>query len=318
MNARRLLLCCTVVGLLMGGSGCEGPTRPYTATALLEVQPYNYTPLRVQQPPVDKHLQESYCRSVAAHVGTHAIQRILLEDGRIQQTKWYIELGSDVSAAIVNLRRNLSAKADPAANVVTISMTCHNPDDAALIANVLLESIIRSRVQSHSVSVSERLKSLQKQEEKLVKKLDDADTALDGIRVKYKVTSLDEHTCHDPTVARVMELQSILDMTLIETAAARARFVPKKLTGSESCLLKRSLAVLVAKQTEIRRLLKEAETARQNYDRARIEYAPVLAGRNDLRVRLSKVHDLIGELNFLAEYPQFSGLRILSLARVKP
>ena len=157
----KLVIISTIIGLVFGvGSFILLKTlNPmYTAEAYIEVLPPGMKdPMSFSQVDVDS---ESYYRfrvTKATLINTqHMLERLIRSDS-IRQTDWFKQFNGKITASFEYMEKHLSVIPQRDSNIITVSMTCGNNKESALIVNELVRIFIKEAELNAQMYVGEQL-----------------------------------------------------------------------------------------------------------------------------------------------------------------
>ncbi|MHC4501656.1 MAG: hypothetical protein ACYS21_21425 [Planctomycetota bacterium] len=223
---RKEIFCVWIVLWVVGvvGSAAKAASPTYTAKTLIRVLPYaEKDPMTIEMPAVDPGLQESFRRSMAALIKQQDMLQRLIVVRKVQETKWFRGFGSTsndehhfVRKALKDLEHNLRVAAQQDTDFIKISMTCNDPDEAAMIVNEMVRLFVSWQQQKKRGQISAKLTNLEQQHVSLQKDLDAAERALEEVRTRWGFTDLEDHNYPPPVVVRLNRLQSLRDDMLLE------------------------------------------------------------------------------------------------------
>ncbi len=235
-----LIILFTVVGFIVGGTSwflLKEYSPGYTASTYIEVlSAAEKNPLQITPYMVGQDIQYSYRRTLASQLVQQGFFRSLLNRDRIRETKWFNDFGrieggagEEVSVekairkALQNLKKNLRATPERDSNLLTVSVTCHDKDEAALIANEVVDLFVRGRGEEEAGDIREKIRIFREQLSSVRNELSSIQNNLDALRLRSGFTDLETYSYMDVITQRVaaLELENsglILDITNTKTA----------------------------------------------------------------------------------------------------
>jgi len=218
-----LIILSTVAGLIVGVTSwflLKSYFPDYTAATYIEVlSAAERNPMQITPYMVGQDIQYSYRRTLASQLAQQGFFRGLLSRDRVKETEWFRNFGMTkggsegeisvekaIRKAIPNLEKNLRATPERDSDLITISMTCHNPDEAALIANEVVNLFVRERGEGEASGIRERLKIFREQYTSVRNELTTIQNNLDTLRLKSGFTDLETHNYMDVVTRRVSDL----------------------------------------------------------------------------------------------------------------
>jgi len=235
-----LIILFTVSGFIFGGTSwflLKRYSPEYTATAYIEVlSAAERNPMQITPYMVGQDIQYSYRRTLASRLVQQGFFRELLGRDRIRETDWFKNFGKTESGAgeeisiekairkgQQNLKKNLSATPERDSDLITVSMTCHDEKEAALIANEVVDLFVRERGEGEASDIRERIRIFREQLTSVRNELTTIQNNLNTLRVRSGFTDLETHNYMDVITQRVADLELenndlILGITNTETA----------------------------------------------------------------------------------------------------
>ena len=259
---------------------------------------------------------------------------LLIDRDKVQQTEWFGGLGEikDVrlKAGLSELKRRICAEAIQGTDLIRISMTCSDKNDAATITNEIVSLFVSSQGGTNRKQIAEKLARLSDQQIRLQRDLDLAERALDDIRRRYAFADLEEHNYPHPITARLLRLQEqedncTLDMDQLQTHREALLGQPQQLLSSgkpdpnqagelKGVELKTRLAQ--NRLARVREMREETQKKQDELELARIQYLRSKAVRNERQTALDSVKTKIEELKILYDNPDVSGLQLVDIAPI--
>ena len=256
---------------------------------------------------------------------------LLIDRDKVQQTEWFGKLGEikDVrlKAGLSELKRRICAEAIQGTDLIRISMTCSDKNDAATITNEIVSLFVSSQGGTNRKQIAEKLARLSDQQIRLQRDLDLAERALDDIRRRYAFADLEEHNYPHPITARLLRLQEqedncTLDMDQLQThrecfwVSRNSYYLPESPTRIRPPSLKALNLKPDWRKTDWQESGKCEETQKKQDELslARIQYLRSKAVRNERQTALDTVKTKIEELKILYDNPEVSGLQLVDIA----
>ena len=195
-----LIVFMTILGLIVGGVGwylLRKYVPKYTARTYIRVlPPVERHPMVVGTGVVASNIQYSYRQSMASLMRRQQSLEDLLRVAKVQETKWFRKFGEikdvKMQKALKDLQGHLGARAERDAEFVTVSMTCGDAEESALIVNEMIDMFLKSQGVTKRREVAERMTRLEEQRVRLERDLNDAERAMADLRVATKFTDLKE------------------------------------------------------------------------------------------------------------------------------
>jgi len=301
-------------------SGAAAPT--YTATGLIRVLPYaEKDPMTIETPAVDAAVQECFRGSVAALIKRQEMLQQLIGAEWIQATKWLRSLGDvenqryDVfKKALAELHKNFGVDVQEETDFVELSMTCGEPDEAALIVNELAQLFIGAQQQKKQGQVRAKLANLEQQRASLQRDLDSAERSLEEVRTRWGFTDLEDHNYAHPVVVRLNRLQSLRDDMLLEVRGLEATISDLKERKVDFEALRAQLIPRRAKLDELEKMVEQAGAKKKDFDLARIQYRQRAAVRDRMSEHLGAVVILIEKYKIMHDDPDIAKVRVVGRA----
>ncbi len=190
-----LIISLTMLGAITGG-GLWFVLRiiapKYTASTYIEVlPPGQMDPTIIGTPMTSKDIAYEFRFSKATLIKQQNMLQELIRRDAVRETKWFKKFGNDVLKTIKNLRDNLGVVADRNSNFISISMTCGNPVEAALIVNQTVDLFVKSQQTTAESNISQKLRELSQQENEMRDKLRSINNSLADIRRSTGLTQLE-------------------------------------------------------------------------------------------------------------------------------
>jgi capsular exopolysaccharide synthesis family protein len=190
-----LIFILTFLGACFGGGAwlvLSKVAPKFTAKTYIEVlSPGQSDPTVIGSPVASKDIAYEFRFSKASLIKQQSMLQNLIRRDKIRETKWFKKFDDDVLKITDDLDKNLGAVADRNSNFILVSMTCGNPEEAALIVNQMVELFIKSQQDNAETDVSAKLSELTQQETELRGKLQSLNSSLADIRRSTGITQLE-------------------------------------------------------------------------------------------------------------------------------
>lgn len=195
-----LIISLAILGFIFGGIGWFLMMRylpKYTAQTFIRIlPPAEKDPTRIGGIQVQKEIQFGYRMSMASLITQQSNLQALLDRDKIQETKWFQNLGKikdkRIRKGVKKLKKKLGAYAQRDGEFVVVSMACGDPEESALIVNEMVDLFVSSRSITKKDEVSAKLAGLRKQLDSTQNELVYADRMLDEVRTSTKFTDLEQ------------------------------------------------------------------------------------------------------------------------------
>jgi len=163
----------------------------YTARTYIEVlSPGQTDPTIIGSPVANKDVAYEFRFSKAALIKQQNMLQELIRRDAIRETKWFKGFEDNVLNVMNDLNKSMGATADKNSNYILISMTCGNPQEAALIVNQMVDLFVKSQQSTAEAGTSAKLSELNQQENELRGKLQNLNNSLADIRRSTGETQL--------------------------------------------------------------------------------------------------------------------------------
>jgi len=252
----------------------------------------------------------------------------LVDRNKIQQTEWFRGLGKikdeRLKAAVPDLKRRSCARAIPNSDLIRVSMTCANGDDAAVIVNEMVDMFLKIQLGAKRKQIVSNLMVLEDNQVRLQRDLDSAERTLADVRQRYGFTDLEEHAYPHPITVRLIRLQNeedncALDINQLQTRRdallsqpSPGKPDPNTTAGIKDLELKIKLAQ--KRLDGLRKMREETEKKQEELGQARTQYAYGQFIRDDRRRALYSARAKIEELGMLSDNPEVTGLQLVDYA----
>jgi hypothetical protein len=310
MRAVMIVLAWVVLGLIMGWLIWYLPMKlapQYTAETFIRVLPGTERPA-----------------NTVAIIRQQSTLDALVDRDKIQQTKWFQNLGSTkddrLKASSRDLKRHFRAHGLKNSDLIGLSMTCGDGDDAAVIVNEAVDLFMQRQNAAARKQIADKLVRLEEQRVRFQRDLDAAEAALDDVRRRYGFTDLEQYNYPHPITARLMRLDVERDNCALEIKQLKTRLDAFLSQSAETNLnadvkiVQAELKLLQSKFEELQRLREEAAQQEQELGVARTQSAQRQKVRDQIWRSLDSVKSRIDELKILHDDPDPSGVQFVDSA----
>lgn len=198
----------------------------------------------------------------------------------------------------------------------SVSMTCANPREAALIVNEAVDVFLDNHRNQCVSEIRNKLAELYDRRKFMESELSAAERALDEVRSESGFTDLEEHQYPHPAELRLNRLYEVKDNLLLQIAEAETLVDSNDQVNQEPKEQKRNLTALKARLDQAEKLLEEAVENKKKLDAARIEYQKRLPIRDRINSNLNQLKMLIEKYRLLAEDPETAKVMSVGSASV--
>ena len=260
---------------------------------------------------------------------------LLIDRDKIQQTDWWFEgLGKTrderLKAGLSELKRWLQAEAIQGTDLIRISMTCGDKNDAATITNEIASLFVSSQGGTNRKQIAEKMARLSDQQARLQRDLELAERALDDIRRRYGFADLEEHDYPHPFTVRLIRLQNEEDDCVLEAEQFQTHrevliSQPQQLLSSgkpdpnQAAELKDvelQIRLTQNRLARLREMREEAQKKQDEMDMAKVQYAKSKEIRNKVHMFLDSVQAKIEDLKVFYDNPDTSGLQLVDISPI--
>lgn len=234
-----LMVSLTILGFLVGGASWYLLMRyspKYTTQTFIRVLPFvEKDPMIIGAAQVNKDIQYGSRLSIAALITEQNTLMELLGRYKVQETAWFKSFGDikdvRIKKAFKDLKKHLGVYANRDSEFVSVSMTCADKQESALIVNELVSMFLDSYGSTKKKEVSDKLTGLNQEFDRVQRDLDTAESALKAVRDTTGITDLQERNYADTATLRLNDLtieqnslvleidQQITDITSLERQA---------------------------------------------------------------------------------------------------
>jgi len=256
----------------------------------------------------------------------------LIDRDKIQQTEWFFGLSGTkderLKTGLSILKKRLCAQAIKGTDLIRISMTCVNKNDAATIANETASLFVSTQGGKKRKDLAEKLARLDDQQVRVQRDLDQAVRSLDDIRRRYGFSDLEQHNYPHPITVRLIRLQNeeddcALDVNQLQTRRNLLEQPQKSPSGksdpNQAAEIKDiDLRIKLAQNrlARLREMREETQKTQEELDMARVSYARGKAIKNERQTALDTVKTKSEELKILYDNPDVSGLQLVDISPI--
>jgi len=205
---RRHILLIVVLTLLGAACGTGGffVLRKYyprwTALGAIQVlEPGQTDPTELRDAQANRDVYDRFRNSKLARIRGLATMQALLRREPVRGTRWFQRFvdgqATDIPRAIRELERHLRVSAPRDDVHIMVSMTCGNPQEAALIAEELIDLFLRQQQDEATEDMRRQLNARTQQAVALKRDVDAARSRLQSIRAGTQFANLGESTFRD-------------------------------------------------------------------------------------------------------------------------
>ncbi|MHC4124113.1 MAG: GumC family protein, partial [Planctomycetota bacterium] len=199
----------------------------YVAKTFIEVlSPVDKDPLKIAGTRLSKDIQYGYRTTIASLILQQNTFQDLIERDEIQATQWFKKFGESksksISKAMKDLKKNFSAGALRDSDFVSLSMRCGIAKESALIVNEMLSMFVNSYGTLERREVADRLAKFRDQQTSLEDDLEDAERALDQVRLSSGFSDLDVRSFEDTITRKLNDLEIEQNNLLLEIQEVQA------------------------------------------------------------------------------------------------
>jgi uncharacterized protein involved in exopolysaccharide biosynthesis len=270
--------------------------------------------------------------SAAALIKNKNTLTLFTDRDKIQQTGWFQGLGNNkderLKAGLSELKKRLHVKSMRGADLIRISMTCSNANDAALIVNESAAVFLNTQAGERRKQIASNLMFLDDYQARIQRDLESAERTLDDIRRRYGFADLEQHDYLHPITVRLIRLQKdedncVLDVNKLQThrdfleqSQKTPSGKPDPNSNAEIKNVELKIKMAQSRLTELGKMRESAEKKQDELDIARAQYAQRQFIRDDRRKALDSIRAKIEELKMLHDNPDASGLQSVDLAGI--
>jgi succinoglycan biosynthesis transport protein ExoP len=202
-----LIIALTILGFIIAGSSWFLLLRylpKYTAQTYIRVlSPIQQDPMTIGTTRIAKDLEYGYRVSIANLIKQQSTLQELIDRDSIKRTQWFrrfakfdendniINIDHCILKAFRDLKKRFSAYPHRDAEFIVLSMTSHEPQEAADIVNEMVTLFLTSYGSTKQTEVRAKLSELNKRLTSVQYDLNLAEESLTKVREKYKITDLE-------------------------------------------------------------------------------------------------------------------------------
>ncbi len=327
----------TVLGLMVGAVSWFLLLKyfpEYTARTFIKVlPPVEKDPAVISSAMVNRDIQYGHRVSIANLIKRQSTLQELIDRDKIKETEWFKRLGETravrIKEAYKDLMKNFCVSVQRDADVVSLSMTCSDKQEAADIVNEMVDMFLTSQAIAKQKEVAEKLATLKAQRVTVQRELRLAEETLEGIRKNSGFTDLEERTYPHPVTARLIRLELEQDNCILEIAQQQANIknlekhaenpdTEKAESQSRENLnnVRDYLIVLESKLEKLHELQNQASEKKRRLDLARIQYEQQTRIRDERRDMLDQLKAQIEKRTIMHDDPETSKVQFAGYAPV--
>lgn len=206
-----LIVSLTILGLMLGGVTWYFLLKyfpRYTAQTYIRVlSPVEKDPMVIGIGMTNKDIQYGHRLSMVNLIKQQSTLQRLLGRGKIQETKWFKHFGKgragesraiSITKAFKDLEKYFRVYAQRDAEFISVSMTCGDKREAALIVNEMVDLFLLLQGRTKKDEIAAKLAGLKTQRDNIQNELDYAERAMAEVRRASGFTDLEqryfEHT----------------------------------------------------------------------------------------------------------------------------
>jgi len=226
-----LIVSLTILGLAIGAASWYlllNYAPKYTAQTFIKVLPPTLKdPMVIAGAQTGKDIQYGYRLSMAALITQQSMLQRLIERDKVQATKWFESFdkirAKRIVKAVKNLRKkSFRATAERDAEFVSVSMTCGDREEAALIVNEMVDLFVNLRGSREREEVTDKLARLSEQQTRLEGELAAAEKAIDDVRRRWGFGDLEERNFQNTVTIRLNDLEVEQNELMLQIQQVRA------------------------------------------------------------------------------------------------
>lgn len=210
-----LIILFTFLGAVAGGVGwylMRKHNPKYTSRTMIEVLPPGETdPMVIVSNPTNKDEKYAARQSTAMRIKQRSNLDELLGKDSIQATNWFLGLGDTREErflqAVQELEDTMGAVAHRDADYVSVSMTCGDAKEAALIVNEMVDMFIAKQGSSKKKDIQGKLAELMNEKNRIEGELERAEQSLDELREVSGFADLEEADENDTLTQKLNNLE---------------------------------------------------------------------------------------------------------------
>lgn len=202
-----LIIALTVLGLIVAGGTwflLRQYLPKYTAETYIRVlTPVQQDPKIIGTTRIHKDLEYGHRVSITNLIKQQRTLQELIDRNTVQKTQWFRRFARfDENEKITNkeqcilkafkdLKKHFSAYPHRDAEFVILTMTCHNPQEAADIVNEMVTLFLSSYGSTKKAEVTAKISELEKRKTSVYNELTAAEKAMDDVAVLSEITDLE-------------------------------------------------------------------------------------------------------------------------------
>jgi hypothetical protein len=270
-------------------------------------------------------LPGTHSASAAALIKNPSALLRMVDTDKLQQTEWFQKSGKikseRITAAVIDLHKHLSADILPDSDLIMVSMTCSDKDEAATVLNGAVDLFLQIQGSAKRRQIAADLATLERQQERLQRELDTSERTVDDIRRRFGVYDLEQHSWPHPITERLMRLEDKLDDCVLEMKQLQARRDyllnrPQVLASgktdpnldTETQKVQAEIKLSEIKLTELQKMREDASQKKENLDIGMAQFAKQQAIRNERRLALDSMKSRIEALKIAYDDPDACGM----------
>jgi len=219
-----LMVFLTILGLIIGGVAWFLLMRyapKYTAQTYIKIlPPVEKDPMTIRAALVNKDIQYGHRQSMANLIRQQSTLQKLIDRDKIKETRWFKRFGEIKDVCIIkafkDLRKHFRAYAERDAEFVSVSMTCGDREEAALIVNEMVDLFLASQGRTKKTEVARKLERLGDQRNRVERELKSAEDAMDDVRRASGLTDLEQRNFQHIITLKLNELETEQDDLVLE------------------------------------------------------------------------------------------------------
>ncbi len=237
-----LIIIFTILGGIAGGTGWYFMRKynpKYTSNTYIEVlPPGEKDPMEISDRATNKDEKYAARKNIAMKITQRNNLDELLNKDSIQATKWFKKQGKNRSERFAegldDLKGSMGVHAHREADYVTVSMTCGDPSEAALIVNEMVDMFVSKQGHTKRGDIQAKLSELNKERSRLERELEAAEQSLAEVRETTGFTNLDQENNENDTLTEKLndlEIQQNQLILQIKQISANIKNLERQATG---------------------------------------------------------------------------------------
>ncbi|MBN1508043.1 MAG: polysaccharide biosynthesis tyrosine autokinase [Sedimentisphaerales bacterium] len=166
----------------------------YKAETVIKVLPPITTdPMEIVASQVQQDIQYGHRVSLANLMKMQSsLQELIRISDKVRATKWFRRtVHGDSRDAVKALEKHLNAYPQREAEHITVSMTCGNPTEAALIVNEMARLFVSQHTDTEKADVGQKLTELTERQNIVQREMEDSERAMQQVREKTGISDLE-------------------------------------------------------------------------------------------------------------------------------